>query len=254
MQKIQIAAAALALLLNTGVALAQRGPAANMSFFVTSVGKGDGGNLGGLSGADAQCFKLAASAGAAQHTWRAYLSTNGQGGINARDRIGPGPWFNYKGVRIASNVAELHSDRANINKNTALTEKGQLISGRHDAPNHNDILTGSKPDGTAVPLPPSAAGRGGNRGGGRGARGAAVGGARGDGAAARGPAPAPPDTTCRNWTSNAPDGGALMGHFEREGNDENSGSWNSAHPSSGCSQEKIRTTASDSLLYCFAID
>src|SRR5207237_3102510 len=106
---------------------AQRGPAANMSFFVTSVGKGEGGNLGGLSGADAHCFKLAAAAGAAQHTWRAYLSTNGQGGINASDRIGVGPWFNYKGIRVASNVAELHSDHANIDKTTALTEKGQLL-------------------------------------------------------------------------------------------------------------------------------
>src|SRR5262245_52575384 len=127
MDKLSIIATTLALLLNGGMAVAQRGPATNMSFFVTSVGKGDGGNLGGLSGADAHCFKLAAAAGAAQHTWRAYLSTNGPGGVNARDRIGLGPWFNYKGVRVGSTVEELHSDHASIDKMTVLTEKGQPL-------------------------------------------------------------------------------------------------------------------------------
>jgi hypothetical protein len=243
MDKIMITTAMLTILVNTVLLSAQRGSAASMTFFVTSVGKGDGGNLGGLSGADAHCFKLASAAGAAHRTWRAYLSTNGQGGMNARERIGVGPWFNYKGIRIASNVAELHSDRANINKSTALSEKGQPVI-TQSASTHYDILTGSRPDGTALPAPPAARGRGGA--GGRGADGA-----RGTGNASNAAA-IPPDTTCRNWTSNAADGRALLGHIERQGSGEDAGSWNSAHASAGCSQQNLQTTAT--LFYCFAID
>ena len=255
MDKVFIVTTTFAVLLNGGMAVAQRGPATNMTFFVTSVGKGSGGNLGGLSGADAHCFKLATAAGAAQHTWRAYLSTNGPGGVNARDRIGYGPWFNYKGVRVASTVEELHSDHANINRMTVLTERGQALT--TTAGKHFDILTGSKPDGTAVPLPVTARGRGAARGapaeGGRGGAAADGRGARGAGDG-RGAAPAaPPDTTCRNWTSNSTDGGALVGHFDPQAGADTPGSWNSAHSSAGCSQENLHVDG-DALFYCFAID
>src|SRR5436190_21596242 len=142
MNKVFIITTTFALMMNCGMAAAQRGSATNMTFFVTSVGKGNGGNLGGLSGADAHCFKLAAAAGAAQHTWHAYLSTNGPGGVSAKDRIGYGPWFNSKGVRVASSVEELHSDHANMNKLTVLTEKGQALTAGTTAAKHFDILTG----------------------------------------------------------------------------------------------------------------
>ncbi|HEV3485148.1 MAG TPA: hypothetical protein VG106_07055, partial [Vicinamibacterales bacterium] len=178
-----------------------------MSFFITSVGPGDGANLGGLKGADAHCQKLAAAAGAGNRTWRAYLSTSASGdekAVNARDRIGQGPWRNAKGVVIAQNVADLHSENNKLTKETQLTEKGEVVSGRGDTPNKHDILTGSQLDGTAF-------------------------------AADAG------DKTCRNWTSNG-EGSAQVGHHDRQGGGQNPTSWNSAHGSRGCSQDNLRGT------------
>lgn len=191
----------------------------SMSFFVTSAGSGNGGDLGGLSGADAICQKLAATAGAGNKTWRAYLSTQGAGAVNAKDRIGKGPWVNAKGVTIAKDVADLHSANNNLNKQTALTEKGEVVNGRGDQPNTHDILTGSQPDGTAF-------------------------------AGAE-------DRTCKNWTSSTT-GAAMLGHHDRMGlNTEPPAlSWNSSHPSrgpdGGCSQADLRSTGGAGLLYCFA--
>jgi hypothetical protein len=202
-------------LLGAAPAAAQQ---SNMTFFVTSVGPGKGADLGGLAGADAHCQQLAASAGAGGKTWRAYLSTQGSGAVNARDRIGKGPWMNAKGVTIAKNVAELHGTN-NLTKQTALSEKGEVINGRGDTPNRHDILTGSQPDGTAFPA--------GN------------------------------DMTCGNWTSGT-QGAAMLGHADRVGlrDDEPSKSWNSSHPSrgpgGGCTQADLRSTGGDGLLYCFA--
>jgi hypothetical protein len=186
------------------------------SFFVTSVGKGDGANLGGLEGADAHCQSLAEAAGVTGKTWRAYLSTSGDGAVNARDRIGAGPWSNAKGEVIAASVDELHSDANNLNKQTALDENGNPIKGRGDEPNQHDILTGSQPDGTAF--------------------------ASGD------------DRTCSNWTSNA-DGAAMVGHHDRMGRDDTveAKSWNASHPSrGGCSQEALIGTGGNGYFYCFA--
>jgi hypothetical protein len=189
-----------------------------MSFFVTSVGPGKGADLGGLAGADRHCQELAASAGAGAKTWRAYLSIQGNGAVNARDRIGQGPWMNAKGIVIAKNVEELHGTN-NLTKQTALSEKGEVIKGRGDKPNRHDILTGSQPDGTAFP----------------------------DGQ----------DRTCQNWTSST-QGTAMVGHADRMGlpNDPQAHSWNSSHPSrgseGGCSQADLRSTGGDGLLYCFA--
>lgn len=191
----------------------------NMSFFVTSAGSGNGGDLGGLNGADAICQKLAAAAGAGNKTWRAYLSTQGAGAVNAKDRIGKGPWVNAKGVTIAKDVADLHSANNNLNKQTALTEKGDVVNGRGDQPNQHDVLTGSQPDGTAF---------------------------TGDA-----------DRTCKNWTSSTA-GSAMVGHHDRMGlNTEPPAlSWNSSHPSrgpdGGCSQADLRSTGGAGLLYCFA--
>ena len=201
----------------------QAQPANSMSFFVTSAGPGKGGNLGGLLGADRHCQMLAMAAGAGNKTWHAYLSENGSAGhpsINARDRIGNGPWFNAKGVLIANNLAELHGDRNNINKTTALTEKGETLPGRGDTPNKHDILTGSQPDGTAYPGSDSA------------------------------------NTTCGNWVRYFPmSGKARVGHFDRNGNDSpTNSSWNSAHDTAGCSQDEIKSTGGDGLLYCFAVN
>ena len=201
----------------------QAQPANSMSFFVTSVGPGKGGNLGGLLGADRHCQMLAMAAGAGSKTWHAYLSENGSAGhpsINARDRIGSGPWYNAKGVLIASNVAELHSDKNNIRKETALTEKGEMLPGRGDTPNKHDILTGSQPDGTAYPGSDSA------------------------------------NTTCGNWVRYFPmSGKARVGHFDRNGNDSpTNSSWNSAHDTAGCSQDEIKSTGGDGLLYCFSVN
>ena len=197
-----------------------------MSFFVTSVGGGDGANYGGLEGADTHCQKLATEAGAGDKTWHAYLSTSGKidfknsennvAAIHARDRIGKGPWFNAKGVLIASDVNHLHNSN-NINKETALSEKGDPIKGRGDKPNEHDILTGSRADGTAF---------------------------------------APfTDTTCGGWTKNG-EGSAVVGHHDLLGPTEDnwSKSWNFAHQSRGCSQENLTTTGGAGLLYCFAVN
>ena len=190
--------------------------AENMSFFVTSAGPGNGANLGGLAGADAHCQKLAQSAGRGSGTWRAYLSTSATGGaaaVNARDRIGSGPWHNAKGVAVAQSVSDLHSDKNNLTKQTSINEKGEVVNGRGDTPNRHDILTGSNPDGTALP--------------------------------------ADADHTCGNWTSSG-EGSAQVGHHDRNGGGDNPTSWNSAHGSRGCSQENLRGTGGDGLFYCFA--
>ena len=185
---------------------------------------GNGANLGGLEGADSQCQKLAQAAGATGKTWHAYLSTqasDGKPAVNARDRIGKGPWQNAKGVVIAKDVAELHSASNNLTKQTALSEKGEVINGRGDTPNRHDVLTGSQPDGTAF--------------------------AGSD------------DRTCKNWTSST-QGAAMVGHSDRIGlrDDDASKSWNSSHPSrgpdGGCSQADLRSTGGDGLLYCFAVN
>jgi hypothetical protein len=195
---------------------------ASTTFFLTSNGIGNGGNLGGLAGADNHCQTLAQATGAGAKTWRAYLSTQAADGtpaVNARDRIGKGPWQNSKGVVIAKDVADLHSAGNNLTKQTALSEKGDVINGRGDTPNRHDVLTGSQSDGTAF--------------------------ATGD------------DRTCKNWTSST-QGSAMVGHFDRLGlrEDDASKSWNSSHPSrgpdGGCSQADLKSTGGDGLLYCFA--
>src|SRR3954454_9853200 len=194
---------------------------ADTSFFVTSAPIGNGGNLGGLAGADNQCQTLAQAAGAGAKTWRAYLSTqvaDGKPAVNARDRIGKGPWQNAKGVVVAKDVAELHGAN-NLTKQTALSEKGDVINGRGDTPNRHDVLTGSQPDGTAF--------------------------AGAD------------DRTCKNWTSST-QGAAMVGHSDRIGlrDDDASKSWNSSHrsqgPDGGCSQNDLKSTGGDGLFYCFA--
>lgn len=188
-----------------------------MSFFITSVGTGNGANLGGLPGADAHCQKLAAAVGQGNRQWRAYLSTSATGGgiaVNARDRIGAGPWHNVKGVTVAENVADLHSDNNKLSKENSLTEKGEVVNGRGDTPNRHDILTGTQMDGTAFA----------------------------DGA----------DHTCSNWTGSAADGSAQVGHHDRQGGGQNPTSWHSAHGSRGCGQENLRATGGDGLFYCFA--
>lgn len=217
-----IAAALMSLGGCAGMLASPPGPG-NMTFFVTSAGPGKGANLGGLEGADQHCQALAKSVGAGDRTWRAYLSTqapalNDPKFVNARDRIGAGPWQNVKGVVIARNVEDLHSSRNNITKETALDENGQLVNGRTDKPIRHDILTGSRPDGTAFPGAPFA------------------------------------DMTCGNWTNGGPEGSAMTGHHDRGGLVENAWatSWNSSHPTRGCSQEALRSTGGDGLLYCFA--
>jgi hypothetical protein len=197
-----------------GVAYAD---ATDMTFFVTSAGKGKGADLGGLDGADAHCATLAKAAGSSNANWRAYLSTTapgGEAGINARDRIGKGPWSNAKGVVIAKNVDELHSAANNFSKQTALNEKGEVVSGRGDPVNMHDILTGSDPDGNY-----STAGG---------------------------------DTTCTNWSSSA-EGSAIVGHHDRKGlkDTRHMNSWNSSHGSRGCSQENLKATGGAGLFYCF---
>jgi hypothetical protein len=210
-----VLASAIVVLLGSVEARAQQ--AADMSFFVTSAGSGKGGDLGGLAGADQHCQALAQAAGAGGKTWRAYLSTQGAGAVNARDRIGHGPWKNAKGTVIAKDVAELHG-KNNVSKQTALTEKGEMVNGRGDAPNMHDVLTGSQPDGTAF--------------------------ASGD------------DRTCGNWTKSG-QGAAMLGHHDRQGlrDDDASKSWNSSHPSrgpdGGCSQNDLKSTGGNGLYYCF---
>ncbi len=193
--------------------------AAPMSFFVTSAGKGDGANLGGLDGADAHCNALAAAAGSKLKNWKAYLSTTmpgGDEGVNAKDRIGKGPWRNAKGVVVAVNVQQLHSSKNNLTKHTVLNEKGEAITGSGDTPNQHDVLTGSDPQGMY-----STAGG---------------------------------DTNCGNWTKNA-EGSAIVGHHDRIGlkkTTRHMASWNSSHGSRGCSQENLVSTGGAGLFYCFA--
>jgi len=210
-----VATAAVAALCAVGLAHSQQ---ANMTFFVTSAGSGKGADLGGLEGADRICQTLAQAAGAGGKTWRAYLSTQGQGGVNARDRVGKGPWTNAKGVVVAKDVAELHGTN-NLTKQTALTEKGDVVNGRGDTPNMHDILTGSQPDGTKFPDTP--------------------------------------DMTCGNWTKSGA-GSAMVGHADRTGLDDSAPakSWNSSHPSrgpgGGCSQDDLKSTGGNGFFYCFA--
>jgi len=197
--------------------------AGGMTFFVTSANPGKGADFGGLEGADKHCQSLAAAAGAGSRTWRAYLSTQASGlsdpkFVNARDRIGPGPWHNAKGVLIARNVEELHSAANNVTKDTALDEKGQAVNDRTKTPNLHDILTGSRPDGTAFPGPPFY------------------------------------DMTCGNWTRSGPEGSAMTGHHDRAGPIAApwATSWNSSHPTRGCDPDGIKSTGGGGLLYCFA--
>jgi hypothetical protein len=195
------------------------GPA-SMTFFVTSAGSGKGADLGGLTGADQICQTLAQAAGSTGKTWRAYLSTQAAGGtpaVNARDRIGRGPWQNAKGVVVAKDVADLHSANNNLTKQTSITEKGDLVNGRGDTPNTHDVITGSQADGTAF-----AAGE---------------------------------DRTCGNYTKSGTDGIVMLGHHDRVGLDESapSKSWNTSHVSQGCSQDGLRKTGGAGLFYCFAV-
>ncbi len=192
-------------------------PQEPMRFFVTSAPPG-GGNLGGLAGADAVCQRLAAAAGAGERTWHAYLSTQGEGAVNARDRIGAGPWHNAKGTLIAANVADLHGDverdRNNITKDTALDENGNVVNGRGDQPNQHDMLTGSDSHGMAIA--------------------------------------SNEDRTCGNWTSDAADGKTMLGHHDRNGGGNTS--WNAAHVSRGCSAEALVSTGGAGRFYCFATE
>ena len=189
--------------------------AQGMSFFITSVGSGNGGDLGGLEGADAHCQNLAESAGAGDRTWRAYLGTQEEGrrGIDARSRIGTGPWYNAAGILIATNLDDLHLNN-NLVRNTSLDENGDRVNGRGDSPNRHDTLTGAMADGTAF-----FAGQ--------------------------------PDRTCSNWTS-SDEGQAMVGHFDRQGGGNTS--WNAAHPSRSCSQSDLEATGGDGLYMCFAAD
>jgi hypothetical protein len=210
-------------LLSVAMCVGAQAQQANMSFFVTSVGSGKGADLGGLAGADRHCQQLAQAAGAGARTWHAYLSTqaaNGQPAVNARDRIGNGPWQNAKGAVIAKSVDELHGAN-NLNKQTALSEKGSPTKVRGDTPNEHDALTGSTMEGRAYPP--------------------------GE------------DRTCKNWTSST-QGSAMLGHIDREGlsDDAASKSWNASHPSrgsdGGCSQADLKSTGGGGLFYCFAIN
>src|SRR3984893_17260748 len=224
-----LAAFTLLLLMGSYLVLAQppaapqgrgaQGPPQPMSFFITSVGKGDGANLGGVAGADAYCQTLAAAAGRGGATWHAYLSTQGPGAVNARDRIGSGPWYNARGGRVAQNLAELHGDTIEqarlgnaLGKQFSLTEKNTIVNGVGDTPNQHDILTGSQPDGRAYTDAM--------------------------------------DHTCNNWTSNST-GTAQLGHSDKQGG--GNGSWNSTHPSRSCSQPDLIATGGNGFLYCFAV-
>lgn len=221
MKRSTIVAGVAALVLAGGIGAVAQSPsgAANMTFFVTSAGPGRGADLGGLAGADAHCQALAQAVGAGGRTWRAYLSTqaaNGQPAVNARDRIGAGPWRNANGIVVAQSVAQLHGEN-NLTKETSVNERGQVVSGRGDPVNNHDVLTGSQADGTAF-----------------------------------GPGE---DRTCRNWTSSG-EGSAMVGHHDRVGlrDDAPSRSWNTSHPSRGCSQDALRSTGGAGLFYCFAIN
>jgi len=190
----------------------------DLSFFITSVGSGDGANLGGLEGADKHCAMLAEAAGVRGKTWRAYLSQQALGGkpaVNARDRIGKGPWKNAKGVVVAMSVDDLHSENNKLSKENSLTEKGAVVNGRGDTPNTHDVLTGSTLDGRVQP--------------------------------------GTDDSTCSNWTSNAETGSASVGHHDRQGGGANPTSWNFAHASRGCGQKNLQATGGNGLFYCFAV-
>jgi len=227
-----LATMALAPLLAMSSVVAQQQPAQqaapqlpqapDMTFFVTGAGPGKGADLGGLEGADRHCQTLAQRHGAGAKTWHAYLSiqaADGKPAVNARDRIGKGPWQNFKGDVVAQNLDDLHSDNNKLGFNTSLSERGQIIPGVGFAPNRHDVLTGSTPEGNAFP--------------------------------------AGEDRTCRNWTSST-QGTAMVGHIDRKGlrDDAASRSWNSSHPSrgpeGGCSQNDLRGTGGDGLFYCFA--
>jgi len=212
------AAAASAGVVLTACGAMAGGSKSELGFFVTSANPGQGGDLGGLAGADKQCQTLAAAAGAGDKTWRAYLSTQPAGGtpgVNARDRIGSGPWKNAKGVVVATDVANLHSANNNLNKQTALTERGDVVNGSGDTPNMHDMLTGSQPDGTFI---------------------------AGDA-----------NSTCGNWMMSS-GGAAMLGHHDRLGLDDSgpAKSWNSSHQSRGCSFDQLKLTGSAGLFYCFA--
>lgn len=219
--KTTLGFAATLALLGFGTVHAQAQQAGAMTFFITSAGPGKGADLGGLEGADRHCQTLATAAGSTGKTWKAYLSTQAVGGataVNAKDRIGKGPWQNAKGTVIAKDVAELHGQNK-LTKQTGLSEKGEPINGRGDTPNMHDVLTGSQADGTA--FPPDK------------------------------------DMTCGNWTKSGA-GSAMVGHHDRIGlrDDDASKSWNASHPSrgpdGGCSQNDLKSTGGNGLLYCFA--
>lgn len=219
--RVAVAAALLATCAATAARAQQGAPQDGMGFFVTSVGSGKGADLGGLEGADRHCQRLAQAAGAGGRTWRAYLSAQAAGGapaVDARARIGRGPWRNARGVVVARDLDELHGAN-NLTKETALTETGAVVNGSGDSPNTHDILTGSRPDGTAFP-------------GGE-------------------------DRTCGNWTLGGSEGAAMLGHHDRRGlgEDPSARSWNSSHASrGGCSQDALRGTGGAGLFYCFAAD
>jgi hypothetical protein len=216
---LQIGIGAALALLAIGIGGAAHAQSSAMTFFVTSVGSGKGADFGGLAGADKHCQTLAAAAGAGAKTWHAYLSTQASGSspaVNAKDRIGKGPWQNAKGVVVAKDVAELHGTN-NLNKQTALTEKGDEVPDSSTPPNKHDILTGSQPDGTAF-------------------------------AGAE-------DKTCGNWTKSG-EGSAIVGHHNRAGLDTSPPalSWNSSHPTRGCSDDALKGTGGAGLIYCFAVN
>lgn len=202
---IVLAAALLSIAMQPGLA-----QDTSMSFFITSVGSGDGGNLGGIAGADAHCQHLAAEVGQGGKTWRAYLSTSTE---NARDRIGTGPWYNAKGVKVADNLDDLHSENSKLGLENSLNEKGMKNNGRSDTPNQHDMMTGSNLDGTRI--------------------------TEGE------------DLTCNNWTSNSA-GKTQVGHHDRTGGGANPNSWNSAHASRSCSQADLVATGGNGHYYCFA--
>ena len=221
-KRFAIAASVAVVLLGAANGRAQQPQSPDMTFFVTSAGSGKGADLGGLEGADQRCQSLAQAAGAGGKTWRAYLSTQAAGGataVNARDRIGRGPWQNFKGEVVAKSADDLHSDNNKVSLETALTERGTMVAGRGYTPNYHDMLTGSTPDGRA--FPPNE------------------------------------DRTCRNWTSSTA-GVAMVGHHDRKGSGDDAAqkSWNSSHPSrgpdGGCSQNDLRSTGGNGLFYCFA--
>ena len=216
-KKVSLAALAVVASLGVAACASKSTPQSDMSFFVTSAGSGKGADLGGIAGADKHCQTLAQAAGAGNKTWRAYLSTSGTPAVNARDRIGRGPWQNAQGIVVAYNVDELHIHN-NLTKQTALTEKGAVVNGRGDKPNMHDILTGSTREGRALP--------------------------------------ATPDMTCGNWTKGGAEGAAMVGHSDRQSTtDDDAGrSWNSSHPSrGGCSPPALASSGGAGLFYCFAV-